>query len=65
MTRKKMIQQLLDSDIQDIQQEGSNNTRYFITMVLTNGWKGYNQMTDKELLEEYQNRELTDEEESK
>jgi hypothetical protein len=55
-----MIDLLVDGDIYDIRQELANGEVSLIEVVLRglNGWKPYNQLTDKELIKEFKAREL-------
>ena len=54
-----MIERLVSNDIQDIQQMLYQNDSEFLERVLRgNGWTGYDQMTDEQVKQEYQDREF-------
>lgn len=62
LTREEIVNALVEQDIEDITQEVNNGECIFLESVLTdNGWKPYNQLTDKELEAEYNDRILSDE----
>ena len=52
-TRKEMIEELIDDDMDSIQNGSMKENDRFIYDALMNGRKGYNNFTDKELQEEY------------
>jgi hypothetical protein len=55
--RDKIIQELVQEDIEDIKQAMQSNDYEFLDRVLRGeGWNGYDNMTDKELSEEYNTR---------
>ena len=56
--RSKMIEALLDNDLNDISQELANGEQGFLENILRDGWKGYDQMTDQELEIEIKDREI-------
>ena len=56
--RSKMIEALLDNDLNDISQELANGEQGFLEAILRGGWKGYDQMTDQELEIEIKDREI-------
>lgn len=61
MTREKAITELVAQDINDITQMLYQEDYEFITNVLTgNGFTGYNNLSSKELTDEYNDRLLPD-----
>ncbi|HPC08571.1 MAG TPA: hypothetical protein PK004_07615 [Smithella sp.] len=55
ISREEIIKKLVDSDLDGLSQEKSIK---FLVRILHNGWKGYNEMSDAELLEAYNHREF-------
>lgn len=54
--RQEMIKMLIDSDYDSIQNDGTHAD--FLYDMLYDGFKGYNNMTDEELVQEMNIREL-------
>lgn len=57
--RTKIIEALIDNDIRDIQQELNDENNHILYTILRYGWKGYADLTDKELEHELEDREMT------
>ncbi|HNQ65787.1 MAG TPA: hypothetical protein PK842_04090 [Smithella sp.] len=55
ISREEIIKKLVDSDLDGLSQEKSIK---FLVRILHNGWKGYNEMSDTELLEAFNHREF-------
>ena len=53
MNREDKILKLVDNDIEDIR---NSDTWDFVNNILRGGWKGYEQMTTKELNAEFKDR---------
>ena len=53
MKREKMIEWLVDQDMDSIFTGHIDGDNSFLYDILMTGWKGYDLMTDKELKEEY------------
>jgi len=57
MTREEMIESLVEDDLQTIAQEIMQYSKSeYLYNILEHGWKGYKQMTEEELVDEYQDR---------
>ena len=57
--RNAMIKILVDDDIDTIlTSEGAYNDRFFLSALLTDGFKGYESYTDDELTNEMNERDL-------
>ena len=56
--REKAIDTLVDNDMTDIE----NGSWDFLELILLDGWLGYRDMTNEQLMEELNNRELIEEE---
>ena len=57
MTKEEMIKELINQDFEDIQQElCETGGCAFLYDILVSGWKGYDEMPDKELKREYDDR---------
>ena len=58
--REKAIDTLVDNDMTDIE----NGSWDFLELILLDGWTGYQEMSDEQLLEELENRGLVEEEDN-
>lgn len=58
MNRKEMVDKLVEQDLEDIVQEivYRNESEFTENVLRGNGWKPYNQLTDKEVISEYKDR---------
>ena len=60
--RHEMIEMLVDDDINTIlTAKGEYNDEFFLSTLLTDGFKGYENYTDDELTQEMNERELWNE----
>jgi hypothetical protein len=62
LTREEMIDRLVKNDVEDISRWISEGDTEFLTRVLRgDGWKGYNSLTNEEIVKEYKDREFEEE----
>ena len=55
--RDKAINELVDNDLSDILQNGDDN--WILSTILLNGFKGYNNYTDEQLMQELTERDIS------
>ncbi len=55
ISREDMIKKLVAADLNGLTAEKSVK---FLERILHSGWKGYNEMSDKELMEIYEHKEF-------
>lgn len=61
MTREQMIDRLVQNDINDIEQglsQTMQDTEFLEAVLRGEGWTGYNNLTDEEIVAEYKAREF-------
>lgn len=60
MTRDEMVERMIKDDIQairDIWVADYNDVEFLYSVLSGEGWVPYNQLTDEQVVEEYENRE--------
>ena len=55
--REMAINELIDNDLSDILQHGDDN--WILSNILADGFKGYNNFTDEELMRELEERDIS------
>jgi len=57
--RQEMIEMLIDDDINSIfESKNQENDEYYISAILSEGFKGYENFTEEELVQEMNERDL-------
>jgi hypothetical protein len=57
--RQEMIEMLVDDDINSIfESKNQENDEYYISAILSEGFKGYENFTEEELVQEMNERDL-------
>jgi hypothetical protein len=63
MNREQMVDKMVKQDIEDISRWISEGNTEFLDSVLRGyGWTGYSQLTDEQVINEYDDREFESEE---
>lgn len=55
--RDRAINELVDNDLSDILQHGDDN--WILSTILLDGFTGYNNYTDEQLMQELQERDIS------
>ena len=53
LTREQAILEMVEQNISNIESDFSYRDKEYITDILRQGWKGYDEMTDEEIASEY------------